>query len=116
MSRREKEKEKLQQAMGEMYDKLWQWREEHPEASFDDIVAQVTPQRRVVMAQMLKALACQHGSGQVPEGRVCSGCGAMMEYKGEPKRAVEHYLEGETELNRAYYYCPQCEWGLFPPG
>jgi hypothetical protein len=116
MSQREKEKEKLQQAMGEMYDKLWQWREEHPEASFDDIVAQVTPQRRVVMAQMLKALACQHGSGQVPEGRGCPRCGGIMEYKGEPKRAVEHYLEGETELNRAYYYCPQCESGLFPPG
>jgi hypothetical protein len=115
MSRREKEKEKLQQAMGEMYDKMWQWREEHPEASFDEIVAQVTPQRRAVIAQMLRFLACQHGSGQVPEGQVCPRCGAMMEYKGEPKRAVEHYLEGETELNRAYYYCPQCESGLFPP-
>jgi hypothetical protein len=30
MSRREKEKEKLQQAIGTMYDQLWQWREEHP--------------------------------------------------------------------------------------
>lgn len=116
MSRREKEKEKLQQAMGEMYDQLWQWREAHPEASFDDIVAQVTPQRRAVMSQMLQALACQHGGGQVLEGQVCCGCGGVMEYKGEPKRGVVHYLEGETKLNRAYYYCPACERGLFPPG
>jgi DNA repair exonuclease SbcCD ATPase subunit len=116
MSRREKEKEKLQQAIGAMYDKLWQWREEHPQASFDEIAAQVTPQRREVMAELLKALACQHGSGQVAEGQVCPGCGRPMEYKGEPKREIEHYLEGETELKRAYYYCRQCESGLFPPG
>jgi hypothetical protein len=116
MSQREKVKARLQQAMGQMYDELWIWGEEHPQASFDEIAAQVTPQRRAVMAELLKALACQHGRGQVPEGQVCPGCGAQMEYKGEPKRAVEHYLEGETELNGAYYYCPPCECGFFPPG
>jgi hypothetical protein len=116
MSQHDKEKARLRQAFEAMYDELWAWREAHPEATFDEIAAQVTPQRRAVIAQMLNSLACQHGSGQVPEGRVCPGCGGAMEYKGEPKRAVEHYLEGETELNRAYYYCPQCESGLFPPG
>ncbi len=116
MSQQEKAKAGLQQAIGQMYDELWLWREEHPRASFDEIAVQVTPRRRAVMAELLSALACQHGSGQVPAGQVCRGCGAPMEYKGEPKRAVEHYLEGETELKRAYYYCPPCESGLFPPG
>jgi hypothetical protein len=51
----------------------------------------------------------------VPEGQVCPGCGGQMVYKGEPERQIEHYLEGETELRRAYYYCPLCERGLFPP-
>jgi len=116
MNQREREKEKLQEAMGEMYDQLWQWREAHPEASFDEIAGQVTPQRRAMMAELLKTLAYQHGSGQVPEGWACVGCGKPMAYKGEAKRGVEHYLEGETELKRAYYYCPECECGLFPPG
>jgi hypothetical protein len=116
MSQREKAKAGLQQAIGQMYDELWQWREEHSKASFDEIAAQVTPRRRAVMAEVLKALAGQHGSGQVLEGKICPECGGQMEYKGEPKREVEHYLEGETELSRAYYYCPQCERGLFPPG
>ena len=116
MSQQEKEKEKLQEAIGVMYDKLWQWREEHPEASFDEIAGQVTPQRREVMAKMLQALACQQGGGQVPEGQRCPECGGAMAYKGEGKREIEHYLEGETALKRAYYYCPVCERGLFPPG
>lgn len=60
MSRREKEKEKLQQAIEAMYDRLWQWREEFPEASFDEITAQVTPQRREVTAELLEVLACQY--------------------------------------------------------
>jgi len=116
MGQREKAKAELQQAIGQMYDELWQWREAHPQASFDEIAGQVTPRRRAVVAEMLKALAGQHGLGQAVEGQLCPECGGAMEYKGEPKREVEHYLEGETELRRAYYYCPQCESGLFPPG
>jgi hypothetical protein len=99
-----------------MYDQLWRWREAHPEATFDEIANQVTPQRRAVMAEVLKVLARQHGSGQVAQGQACPDCGEAMVYKGEPKREIEHYLEGETELKRAYYYCPACERGLFPPG
>lgn len=116
MSQRDKEKARLQQAFEQMYDELWAWREAHPEATFDEIAAQVTPRRRAVMAEMLAVLARQHGSGQVPERQSCPTCGATMVYKGEPKREIEHYLEGETVLNRAYYYCPKCDSGLFPPG
>ncbi|HXV42430.1 MAG TPA: hypothetical protein VEC96_05175 [Anaerolineae bacterium] len=53
MSQREKEKERLKEAMGQMYEELWQWREEHPEATFDEIASQVTPRRRAVMAEVL---------------------------------------------------------------
>ena len=116
MSQHDKEKARLQQAFEAMYDELWAWREAHPEATFDEIAAQVTPRRRAVMAEVLEALARQRGSGQVPEGQTCAKCGGAMAYKGEPRREIEHYLEGETALNRAYYYCPKCKSGLFPPG
>lgn len=116
MSQYDKEKARLRQCFEQMYDELWAWREEHPEATFDEIAAQVTPRRRGVMAEVLAVLARQHGSGQVAEGRLCPECGEPMVYKGEPKREIEHYLEGETELSRAYYYCPPCERGVFPPG
>jgi hypothetical protein len=111
----EKAKAEMWQAFEQMWEELHQWREKHPEASFDEIAAQVTPRRRVLMGQLLAHLACQHGDGEVIEGLRCPDCGQAMSYKGTPRRDIEH-LEGETELVRAYYYCAPCESGLFPPG
>lgn len=115
LSQQKKEKEHFVNAAAEVYNELHAWREQHPKASFDEIVAQVTPQRRELMGELLEQLARQHGSGEVVEGIVCEKCGGEMEYKGEPKRDVE-CLEGETKLHRAYYHCSHCEGGIFPPG
>ena len=111
----EKEKGEFMTAVGEMYDDLRQWRANHPEASFDEIAGQVTPKRREVMGQLLVQLACQQGPGEVIEGLACPACGQPMSYKGQPSRDVIH-KEGESELERAYYYCAECQTGLFPPG
>lgn len=48
MSIRNQEKERagFLEAVAEMYNELRQWREQHPEASFDEIAGQVTPRRR----------------------------------------------------------------------
>jgi hypothetical protein len=113
--RPEKVKAEMQQAFEQMWDELYEWRAAHPEASFDEIAAQVTPRRRGLMGQVLGHLACQHGDGEVVEGMRCPDCGEAMSYKGTPNREIEH-LEGETELVRAYYHCAHCESGLFPPG
>jgi hypothetical protein len=111
----EKAKAEIEQAFEQMWEELYQWRAEHPQASFDEIAGQVTPRRRALMGQLLAQLACQHGDGAVVAGVSCPGCGQAMSYKGSPKRAVEH-LEGEMAVERAYYYCAHCEGGLFPPG
>jgi hypothetical protein len=113
--RPEKAKEEMQQAFEQMWEELHDWREKHPEASFDEIAAQVTPRRRTIIGRLLAQLASQHGDGEVIEGLACPECGQAMSYKGRPSRDVEH-LEGELELARAYYYCAPCESGLFPPG
>jgi len=115
LSQQEREKERFVNAAAKMYDELHEWREQHPKASFDEIAAQVTPRRRELMGEFMAQLALQQGSGAVVEGIVCEQCGAVMEYKGEPKRDIE-CLEGETELYRAYFHCPHCEGGVFPPG
>ena len=110
-----KEKEAYLAAAAEMYDDLRQWRAEHTAASIDEIAGQVTPRRRELMGELLKQLAHQHGDGEEVEGVPCPDCGGAMEYKGGQKRGVVH-AEGEAGLKRAYYYCTQCETGLFPPG
>ncbi|MHB0859489.1 MAG: hypothetical protein ACYC5M_18215 [Anaerolineae bacterium] len=91
-----------------------QWREEHPEATLDEIAAQLTPRRQHLMGQLLIALALQPGDGYALEGVACPGCGTAMVYKGHPTRQVDH-LEGAGELPRAYYHCPGCGQGFFPP-
>jgi hypothetical protein len=113
---REREETVLIAELRRIHQELYEWREAHPGASFDEIAAQVTPRRRELIGLLLEQLAKQHGSGMVVEGRVCERCGQPMSYKGEPRREVQHYLEGETQLERAYYYCDRCESGLFPPG
>lgn len=110
----EKERAEFMRAASEMYEELRGWRREHREANFDEIAGQVTPRRRKLMGKLLAQLACQAGDGEVIEGLACPDCGQRMIYKGKPKRGVEH-LEGEADLVRAYYYCAQCEAGLFPP-
>ena len=108
-------KERWLAHLAQMYEELHAWREAHPEASFDEIARQVTPRRQAAMGELLAQLARQHGNGVEVEGLVCEVCGNRLEYKGTARRLVEH-LEGEMELKRAYYHCPHCESGVFPPG
>ena len=97
-----------------MVDELYQWRDKHPGASLDEIARQVGPRRRQLMGALIAQLACQHGNGTVVEGVNCPRCGQRMIYKGQSSIRQEH-LEGEIDFERAYYHCPACKAGLFPP-
>jgi hypothetical protein len=44
----------------------------------------------------------------------CATCGAAMRYKGQKGTTLESRLGGIT-IDRGYYYCADCESGLFPP-
>jgi NADH pyrophosphatase NudC (nudix superfamily) len=46
--------------------------------------------------------------------RVCPECGRRMRYKGHKGRNLVTE-SGEVWLERAYYYCPTCRKGVFPP-
>lgn len=45
----------------------------------------------------------------------CPGCGVAMRYKGNKRRHLRS-RSGEITVQRAYYYCPTCRRGHFPPG
>lgn len=112
MSRQE-EKAAFMREAEEMYEGLRLWRDEHPEATFDEIAAQTTPLRRELMGGLLQQLALQQGNGRYAEV-TCPECGERMEASGQRKRGVVH-SEGETQLERAYHHCAECGSGLFPP-
>jgi hypothetical protein len=108
-------REQLLTVFEEMCDELCEWRKLHPDASLDDIAAQLRPRRRRVMGQVLSRLACQEGNDRSVEGVMCPCCGQRMVYKGDPPCTKEH-PEGEITLRRAYYHCRSCKEAFFPPG
>jgi hypothetical protein len=48
-------------------------------------------------------------------GPLCAKCGQRMHYKGQKSKYIETET-GPVEVKRAYYYCPTCREGVFPPG
>jgi hypothetical protein len=52
---------------------------------------------------------------QKPQSCICAECGRKMRYKGEKARDLVTET-GDVRLERAYYYCPICREGVFPPG
>jgi len=115
MKTEEKEREAFIAGAAQMYEELQVWRKAHPQASFDEIAAQVTVRRQVLMGELMATLACQEGCGELLEERACAGCGQTLHYKGEKVRGVLH-PEGESELQRSYHHCDRCGQGFFPPG
>ena len=52
---------------------------------------------------------------QAQAAKTCPECGARLLNKGKHERQVVS-LRGEVRLERAYYTCPNCRRGYFPPG
>jgi DNA-directed RNA polymerase subunit RPC12/RpoP len=115
MSRAQR-KATFMEAAEKMYDALEDWYDEHPEASFEEIEAVAREERRELMGSGLAVLVNGRDSGYQLAGMTCPKCGHAMDYKGEGFRRTIHGLEGATELERAYYVCPNCEGEtIFPP-
>ncbi len=118
MSQRKSEERKraeFLEAAASMYDELVDWREEHPEASFDEIASAVGVERRQLMGQLLEGLATQHAAEVEALEVMCPACQEKSEGKGQQERAVNH-REGDVSFRRGYRYCQQCGSGFFPPG
>lgn len=65
--------------------------------------------------QTLSQALADATAGQSIPGPACPKCQAEMRYKGQKERRVRT-RSGEVSLRRAYYYCPDCRRGFFPPG
>jgi hypothetical protein len=99
----------------DLWDEFNAWYQDHPEATLDEMEAELGKQRRAILGSVLELSLRQGDLGAVPEAPSCSRCGKPMVFKGYPKKEV-HGLEADTTIPRAYYVCPTCGIGLFPPG
>ena len=100
-------------------EKLWDefnaWYQDHPEATFDEMEAELGKQRRAILGHFLELSLRQGDLGATPEAPSCRQCGGLMVFKGYPKKEVQG-LEADAKIPRAYYVCPTCGVGIFPPG
>jgi hypothetical protein len=91
------------------------WYDEHPEATFGEIEQEARRRRRELMGKVLEIVVNGRDNGVQVEGVHCEQCGTEMEFKGYLPWTVRG-LEGDAELERAYYVCPECEGEtIFPP-
>jgi hypothetical protein len=99
----------------ELWDEFNGWYQDHPEATFDEMEAELGKQRRAILGGFLELSLRQGDLGAAPDAPSCEQCGKPMVFKGYPEKEI-HGLEADAKIPRAYYVCPTCGVGLFPPG
>ena len=99
--------------------KLWHdysaWYDTHPGATFDEMDEAAGEEGRKHMGKLVELTLRRDDLGATAEAPRCEECGGKMVFKGYPEKGV-HGLKIDVEVRRAYYVCPACAVGLFPPG
>jgi len=113
MSHRQR-KEAFLQAADEMYESLEEWYDDHPEATYGEIELEARRQRRTLMGRALEILVNGRDTGFQATEVPCPRCGAAMDFKAYLPWTIRG-LEGDVELERAYYVCPHCAGETFFP-
>lgn len=114
------------EALVEIGQALRAWRQAQPQATFDEIETEVQRHLAQVHAQVVAELiqpsppsgeAHETPPPAAPEGRpVCPQCARPMQAGGHRRRRVATRQGQAITLQRAYYVCPACGAGRFPPG
>jgi hypothetical protein len=107
--------ERFSEAARAMWVEFNAWYRAHPEATFDEMDSYLGEEGRGLLGMALQLILRQGDLGATPEGHHCERCGGEMIFNGYPEKSVEG-LKVDAEIPRAYYVCPRCEAGLFPPG
>ncbi|MCX6059917.1 MAG: hypothetical protein NTW69_17430 [Chloroflexi bacterium] len=99
-----------------MFEEMEEWYDAHPQASFGEIEAEARKKRRELMGKALAQMVNGRDVGTQVELPKCDECGKRMKFEGYRDWNI-HGLEGDSQLERAYYVCPECKGQtVFPPG
>ena len=102
------------QAAEAMYERLEDWYDAHPDASFEELEEELRRRRRELMGGTLETLIVGRDSGLAVQAPNCSQCGQPLQFEGYHPWTVKG-LEGDSRLQRAYYTCPACGAQGFSP-
>jgi len=95
-------------------DQVLDWTDEHQAPTMAEIEQVVLRHRQEMGRAMVTAVVEAQDKRQDVPGPVCSVCGREMRLKGQKRRQMLT-LMGDVTVERAYYYCPRCRRGFFPP-
>lgn len=98
-----------------LFDEYSVWYDTHPGATFDEMDEAAGEEGRKHLGKLVELTLRRDELGAKAEAPRCEGCGGKMVFKGYPEKEV-HGLKADVEVRRAYYVCPACGVGLFPPG
>ena len=96
-------------------DEIMDWQEEHPGFRLIELEERLVEVERELMGAIVEGVIEKKGSKQPVEAPECETCGKRMLNKGLKRKQVVTQV-GDIEIERGYYWCPQCKSGFFPPG
>ena len=108
--------EREAEAIGvEISQKAVAWQAAHPRATMEEMEEELL-QLRAEFSQQLARVLLEHREAATPvPGPRCPQCGKEMQYKGAKATHPPTTL-GDLTYERGYYYCSECDQGIFPPG
>lgn len=98
--------------VGDVRDRLQQWRTTHPRATLREIEAEVERCLAPVRAGLLLATAATGADDARP---TCPDCGRAMQRVGTRRRTVTTTQNEALLLQGPGYRCAVCGTGVFPP-
>ncbi len=115
----ERIRRKLEEVVSERMEEFVSWQSEERAYTFEEIEERAIEIGRVMVREMIGVAVKEEGAKAErdrarPEPN-CAGCGRPMRYRGKLGRGVESKV-GRVSIERAYYHCPSCKEGFFPPG
>jgi len=104
---------------GKILAELLAWRYEHPEATLYEIERETMRRMAELQAYLLEVLSDEFPPAEkerLSKAPPCPECGSKMQKRGEVERQLQGAGAQNIHLSRAYWVCPACGAGFFPPG
>lgn len=98
-----------------LIDELLDWTDNTSAPNLSQIEDTVLELRKRFSEEMAREVIEAQEVKQPAVGPPCPKCGQEMTYKGQKEVAPQSWV-GEVRIERGYYYCAECQEGLFPPG
>ena len=112
---REQRQSELQAKANAMIERLLDWTDQTDKPNLTQMEDEILALREEMSLNMLESVLSAQEASQPAEGEKCPKCGRSLRFKGRRSGQVVSRIGG-TGLERGYYYCLECQTGIFPPG